>query len=326
MFLSAVLSARKERGKMSKDISEKRLEEHNDVFADIFNNVLFEGKAILKQEELTSLPTESYVRDVDGEIHEEHRDVRKADKDNNVYRLVCGIENQSGVDNTMPERVMGYDYAAYEAQIKEITEDNKEKGRPAFAKRIHDGQKLAPVVTAVLHWGSKEWDGPLRLHDMLEFHQETEEVIRPLVPDYPMNLVEVRRISKEVRGKLTSDFRLIAEYVARKQDPKQLEELMADKVHTIKHPEEFLELLSEVANDTRYKRAKEKLQEREKGEVTMCVIAEKLENRGMERGMERGGLLLVRALIKDGKLKIEEGARYLDMSVEMLSMKLCDMD
>ena len=46
----------------------------------------------------------------------------------------------------------------------------------------------------------------------------------------------------------------------------------------------------------------------------------------MERGMERGGLLLVRALIKDGKLKIEEVARYLDMSVEMLSMKLCDMD
>ena len=37
VFLSAVISARKERGNMSKDISEKRLEEHNDVFAGIFN-------------------------------------------------------------------------------------------------------------------------------------------------------------------------------------------------------------------------------------------------------------------------------------------------
>ena len=34
---------------MQKDIKEKRLEEHNDVFADIFNNLLFDGKAILKK-------------------------------------------------------------------------------------------------------------------------------------------------------------------------------------------------------------------------------------------------------------------------------------
>jgi len=29
---------------MQKDIKEKKLEEHNDVFVDIFNNLLFEGK------------------------------------------------------------------------------------------------------------------------------------------------------------------------------------------------------------------------------------------------------------------------------------------
>ncbi len=210
------------------------------TFADIFNNVLFEGKSILKKEELTSLPTESYVREVDGEIHKEHRDVRKADKDNNVYCLVYGIENHSGVDNTMPERVMGYDYAAYEAQ----------------------------------------------------------------------------------------------------------EEPMEDKVHTIKHPDEFLELLSEVANDKQYKEVKEKLREKKEDNVTMCVIADKLVSRGreqgieqgIEQGMERGRLLgereglerglflLVRILIKDGKLDMEEGAKYLDISVDTLSMKLCGMD
>ena len=316
---------------MQKDIKEKRLEEHNDVFADIFNNLLFDGKAILKKEDLITLPTESYVRAVDGKLHEEHRDVRKADKDKNVYRLVCGIENQTDVENTMPERVMGYDYAAYEFQVKEIMKENKDRKRPAYTKRIHDDQKLAPVVTAVLFWGN-EWNGPLTLHDMLEFPQDTEEVIRPLVPDYPMNLVEVRKIPKEIREKLTSDFRLIAEYAARRQDPELLEELLEDKVHTIKHPEEFLDMLSEVANDKRYKNAKEKILENKEENVTMCVIAEKLENRGIERGrllgeregMERGQFLMIRTLIKDGKLNIEEGARYLDMSAEMLSEKLCD--
>ena len=181
----------------------------------------------------------------------------------------------------------------------------------AFTKRIHDNQRLAPVVTAVLHWGDKDWDGPLRLHDMLEFSQETEEVIRPLVPDYPINLVEVRNIPKEIREKLKSDFRLIAEYAARRQDPEQLEELMSDKVHTIKHPEEFLDLLSEVTNDKRYKNAKEKLLKKEEN-VTMCVIAEKLEKRGIEQGIERGierGLNLVSELT----LKLNEDGRLNDL-------------
>ncbi len=319
--MSVVISAQKERSKMSKDITEKRLEEHNDVFADIFNNLLFEGNAVLKKENLTSLPTESYVREVDGKIHEEHRDVRKVDKDNNVYHLVCGIENQSSVDNTMPERVMGYDYAAYEDQIKEIIKKNKKKNRPAYTKRIHDGQKLAPVVTAVLYWGSGEWKGPLTLHDMLEFSQDTEEVIRPMVPNYSMNLVEVRNIPKKVREKLTSDFRLIAEYVARRQDTKGLEELMADRVYTIKHPEEFLELLSEVANDTRYKNVKERLQQKEE-KVTMCVIAEKLENRGIEQGQ----LLTIGSLVKNGLLSLNDAAIFLDLTVEELVQKIAELE
>ena len=108
-------------------------------------------------------------------------------------------------------------------------------------------------------------------------------MIRPLVPDYPINLIEVRKIPKEVREKLTSDFRLIAEFAARKQNTEQLEALVADKVHTIRHLEEFLELLSEVANDKRYKNVKEKLDEKKEENVTMCVIAEKLENRGLRK-------------------------------------------
>lgn len=315
---------------MSKDIAEKRLEEHNDVFADIFNNLLFDGQTILRKEELISLPTESHARNADGRLHENRRDVRKADKDHNVYRLICGIENQSGVDNTMPERVMGYDYAAYEAQIKAIMTENKEKNRPAFTKRIHDGQKLAPVVTAVLYWGDKGWSGPTRLHDMLEFPQETEAVIRPLVPDYPMNLVEVKHIPKDVRKKLTSDFGLIAEYVARKQNPEHLEELMADKIHTIDHPEEFLELLSEVANDKQYREVAQKLQEEKEEQVTMCVIADKLvshgREQGLEQGIERGGLLLIRSLIRDGRIQFEEGAKYLDMPADTLRMKLLEIE
>jgi len=197
-----------------------------------------------------------------------------------VYRLVCGIENQSNVDNTMPERVMGYDYATYEMQIKELEEENRKCERPAYTKRIHDDQKLAPVVTGVLHWGSEEWQGPRELHDMIRFPKESEEIIKPLVPNYPMNLIEVSKLPKEIRERLTSDFRLIVEYFIHKRDPEALKKLFADGTYKIKHPEEFLDVLSEVASDNKYKELKNLLKEEEKGELTMCIIADEFIREG----------------------------------------------
>lgn len=56
----------------------------------------------------------------------------------------------------MPQRIMGYDYAAYEEQIKAIIDKNKADGNTAVTKRIHDDRRLAPVVTAVLYWGEAQ--------------------------------------------------------------------------------------------------------------------------------------------------------------------------
>lgn len=105
---------------MQKDITEKRLEECNDVFADINNGLVFEGKHILNPDQLVPLPTEAFTRNDDGSIRQGNRDICKADQKNGRYRLICCAENQTGVDNTMPQRLMGYDYASYEEQIKAI--------------------------------------------------------------------------------------------------------------------------------------------------------------------------------------------------------------
>jgi len=78
---------------MSKDITEKRLEAYNDVFADIYNNLLFGGKTILQEQELEDKQTEGYVEREDGRVHENRRDIQKMDRQQNVYRLICGLEN-----------------------------------------------------------------------------------------------------------------------------------------------------------------------------------------------------------------------------------------
>lgn len=300
-------AAPSEKGRyMNKDIAEKRLEACNDVFADIFNNLVFGGHTVLAENQLSPLPTESFSRMEDGSLRQGTRDILKTNQTNERYRLICGLENQTGRDNTMPQRVMGYDFAAYEEQIRQIMKANRAAGTPAYGKRIHDFQKLAPVITVVLFYGSEIWTLPHCLHDMLEFPHDHEHLIKPYVANYPLNLVCVSKLPPEVRGRLTSDFRLIAEYLACKDDKEQLEAVMADQFHTIRHPEEFLDALSAISGDPRYRKLaqdlKDHLKENDtcqqnnlrKEHFTMYMIAEELENRGIERGIEQG----IRAMIQ----------------------------
>ena len=60
----------------SKDITEKNLEAFNDVFADIVNVLLFEGKHLMKEKDLEANTKDSMFK-ADGKIHELERDVSK---------------------------------------------------------------------------------------------------------------------------------------------------------------------------------------------------------------------------------------------------------
>ena len=285
---------------MGKDIPEKRLEGWNDVFADIFDNLLFGGRKVLEGEELISMPTESYVRKRSGKLKSGSRDVRKGlersgdirkmDHAGNRYRLILGLENQSGVDNTMPQRVMGYDYSSYEEQIKEIMDRNRKENRPAVTKRIHDDQKLAPVITLVLYYGKDEWRRPRRLHDMLEFPEEIEECVKPLVADYPMNLIRVGGLSEEERARLKSDFRLVAEYVAREDDEEKLDQFFRENRQEIRHEEEFLDIMGELTGKKYHREILKTIKEEKgtEGGIRMFDLITKYEEKGRLKGKEEG--------------------------------------
>ncbi len=61
---------------MEKDTVEKCLEEYEDVFADIFDNLILEGIGIIKADDLIARPASSYTRRNDGTIRGGMRDVR----------------------------------------------------------------------------------------------------------------------------------------------------------------------------------------------------------------------------------------------------------
>ena len=94
------------------DITEKILEDYNDVFADIANVLLFQGEQRILPEHLVNTKDKSMIK-ADGRIHEQERDVNKYWNDGNVTIALYGIENQTDIDKDMPLRVYSYDGASY---------------------------------------------------------------------------------------------------------------------------------------------------------------------------------------------------------------------
>ncbi|MDD6352198.1 MAG: hypothetical protein PUG16_07380 [Lachnospiraceae bacterium] len=62
----------------SKDLAEKMLENHNDVFADIINGIVFHGEEVIKSDELKNDILESgYSTRNSGVLRGQERDVAK---------------------------------------------------------------------------------------------------------------------------------------------------------------------------------------------------------------------------------------------------------
>ena len=93
-----------------KDLSEKSLEEYPDVFADIFNSLVFRGKKILKPENLRQIPTESVFQSGKKGWKQLYRDVVMENVKTGTRYMILGIENQAAPDGSMPLRGMGMDY------------------------------------------------------------------------------------------------------------------------------------------------------------------------------------------------------------------------
>lgn len=286
---------------MQKDIALKQLAEHEDVFAEIFNQLAFGGRQIVKPEELISVPTEAVIAEIDGVLREKRRDIVKADGNGQYYHLIFGLENQDHIDQTMPVRMMGYDLASYEKQIRQLAVVNQQEKRHVI-DRLQKGQKLAPVISLVLYWGQETWESPRCLYDILDFSRDTEDVLKPLIPDYPINLVCMAKLTQGERERLSTDIRVLADYVACQNDRTERKNILQNHFHKVHHWKETLTALAAIAGDGRYKQMVQVLEEKvlpgsdgEEG-VNMCEVLDDIFNDGREVGLKEG----IKEGIKEG--------------------------
>ena len=309
----------------AKDIIEKQLEDYNEVFADIVNGLLFDGEDVVKESQLDDMQVVSQYKADGDKLHEEERDKLKRWHDGLINIATIGIENQSNIAKYMPLRIMGYDGAAYRAQLLKLSADRKQKRASTKKGKEEPPFNPVPVVTLVLYFGDKRWDRYHCLSDVID----VPDRLKPFFNDYRINVFEIAWLSEKQISRFKSDFRVVANFFVRKRlDPNYI----PDDLTEITHVDEVLKLISAVSGDNRYYYAVKDA----KGKVrNMCEVAERLEKRGiekgMEKGMEKGRLILLAQLVDDGTLSLHDAAIRAGMNdtdfkktVEKLSSDISD--
>ena len=277
-----------------KDITEKTLASYNDVFADIVNGLLFNGRPVIDPDDLSDASPYSMYK-ADGQIHEQERDVSKILKTasgatNEIRIAFLGFEHQTQYDKDIPLRVIGYDGAAYRAELS--------------------AKERYPVITIVLYFGNTHWESSRTLYEVVD----VPEKLRPYVNDYKVNLFEIAFMSDDEIRRFHSDFRIIADFIAHKRaDPDYVSTDRTEFVHT----DEVLKLMSLLTDDDRYELT---LNSEEGGKPkNMCEMLDRVEARGVEKGRAEGmakGENMVIALLRKLTPESEDYYKALNASPE----------
>ena len=245
-----------------KDITEKNLEELDDVFADIINVLLFKGERLVQEDELEADTTKSMFK-TDVKIHEQERDVSKFWKNGEIRISILGIENQTKQDSDMPLRVISYDGASYKQQL--LNEKQK---------------KRYPVTTIVLYFGTdKKWNTSKSLYDCFEI----PEKLKPFVNNYKINVFNIAWLSEKTIEMFKSDFKLIAQYFR----TKRLNKKYTGSKEKLQHANETLKMFSALTGDDTFEKVYNE-NHLEKGGVTMCDVVERIRNEGRVQGRAEG--------------------------------------
>ena len=152
----------------------KKILRNNECFADLCNVVYFQGKQVIKPENLFSQENDLSTligKEIPFFEAKRYRDIVRKANINGTY-MIIGVEHQSSVDKEMIYRILNYDALLYKNQV----ESKKE---------------VQPVGTFVFYTGDKEWTYPDSLKGTLKnIPPEMEKYIN----DWRFPVLDIKKI------------------------------------------------------------------------------------------------------------------------------------
>jgi len=284
-------------------------------FADAFNACVFNGKQIIKSDDLSLQekdPTELGIVFANEEktVVQKLRDILKKCvimSNGKMTFLLLGIENQSEVHYAMPVRNLLYDALNYGQQVSEIAaEHKKEKDlRDAeFLSGFSKEDKIIPVITLTVYFGSDKWDGPRSLKDM--FPADIDEEVLNKVDDYHLHLI----IPTEIKdfSKFKTELGKAMRYIAVSEDEEAMEELTKDEEFN-KIGVDTVQLINEcTGSDIAVSEKEEK--------VNMCKGLIGYANNVAKREVSKMLLANVASLMETLDINLEGACKALKISVQ----------
>lgn len=250
-------------------------------FSDAFNYYFFQGKQVVKPEELTvqditeiAIP---YGEETDSVIipAQKYRDILKMwtimTSENATYMLL-GVENQANIHYAMPIRNMLYDALNYSSQVEKISKMHRKKKditNDEFLSGFKKEDKLKPIFTLVIYWGTKDWDAPKSLYEMFDIQEELAEVVEKYVNDYKIHVIVPNEI--EDFNKFSTELGYCLKYIQSSKNRQKLTQLLKEHYDVYSNFDKMSgNLLQIVTNTTLPEEAKKE------ESVNMCQAIEEM--------------------------------------------------
>jgi len=282
--------------------------EDNGRFADLFNEIYFDGRQVVKEEDLLEA-SEVYTAKAGEKGYMRIRDIKRRLKSGKELKILA-VEAQSETDYLMPWRLLDYDCREYGKQIRQIQRKNrsaeKEKGNSVYAsagERLCEFKKtdrISPVYTICLYHGVEPWDGPRSLRDMMEFGEASEEESREweqYFADYPMRLVCANE-PMDCSGMRTA-LKEVFNLLPYRKDRKRLRALLQENPAYKRLDEETAQTISVLMGVKMFMEKKEKY--RMGKEYDMCQALQEMMEESREEGEKKGEKKGISVLIQDNR-------------------------
>lgn len=294
------------------DIATKQYMSHRDVIADVFNFYIYDGRQVIKPEKLQKIDTAEvalpYGNDAEIAVQKLRDNIMlwTMAMDDKAAYTVLGIENQDKIHYAMAVKNMLYDALQYAKQVEEAKRSyrnglNKKRiklNSEEFLSGLKKADRLMPVITLVVYFGDKDWDGAKSIHEMLSVD---DDELLSYVPNYKINLIEPAKISDEDYDKFKTDVGSVLQFIKHQSD----EDGSWIKGKTrFKHVEkEAVELINLITGSKITGEDKEEV-------VDMCRAWENSINNAMREGMREGELKgKIEILYEECNMSIHDIAR-----------------
>ena len=105
--------------------------------------------------------------------------------------------------------------------------------------------KLNPLITFVLYAGESNWDGPICLHDILDF-ADVPDKLKNMVSNYRINVIDIRQF--ENTDVFKTDVKQVFDFIRCSNDKEKLLNLVENDVYFQQMEDDAFDVVTKYTN------------------------------------------------------------------------------